>query len=460
MGKVVNLWKGHDLGIHGAPEETIGTAANPSTYAVKPTDTLGIRPIPKMTVEVGQSVKAGDTIFFDKDNPDVMFCAPHSGTIAEVRRGPKRRIEEVIITADSDLSFKDFPKANPADLSREDVIKQMKDGGVWPFITQRPFGVIANAETLPKSIFISGFETAPNAANVNFILEGREAAFQAGVDALAKLTDGSVNLTLADHKDFAPADWLKNTNNASINWVAGKCKHPAGNVGVHIHHFDAINKGDVVWTVRPEEVAIIGTLFLEGKYDPAKLVAVSGPEVKNPQYFESRLGASVETLVDAAGLRMEHVRYVAGHLLNGDTINKDGFLGLHSNVVSVIEEGDKYEFFGWQIPLTPRPSLSRTFASTWAKMFGFDFKYDVSTNTHGEERAFVVTGQYEPLVPMDILPQHLVKAIMYKDFEEMEALGIYEVLEEDLALCEFACTSKVPVTAVVRDGLNLMHAEG
>ena len=460
MGKIVNLWKGHDLGLHGTPERKIGEASNAKTFAIKPTDIHGIAPIPKVVIEIGAKVKAGDQIFFDKGNPDIYFCAPMSGNFVELRRGAKRSVKELVFNADAEISYKEFTKANPKDLDREAVVKQMKEGGVWPFIIQRPYGVLADANAAQKAIFISGFDTAPGAADVNFILEGKEAAFQAGIDALGKLTEGAVNLTLADNEKFYPAEWLKNVSGANINWISGKCKHPAGNVGVHIHHFDAINKDEVVWTVRPDQVAMIGTLFTEGKYDASRLVAVGGPEVEAPQYFKSFLGASISEMIEAAGLRKEHVRYVSGHLLNGDTITKDNFLGMHDNTLSVIEEGDKFEFFGWQLPATPRPSLSRTFLSTWFKMFNVDFEYDVTTNTHGEERAFVVTGQYEPLVPMDLLPNHLVKSIMYKDLEEMEGLGIYEVLEEDLALCEFACTSKIPVTRVLREGIDLMIKEG
>jgi Na+-transporting NADH:ubiquinone oxidoreductase subunit A len=411
-------------------------------------------------IKIGDKVKAGDPVFYDKANPDVFFCAPMSGEFTELRRGAKRSVKELVFKADTEVEYREFPKANPADLDKESIIKQMKDGGAWPFIIQRPYGILADANVTPKAIFISGFDTAPGAADINFILEGKEAAFQAGIDALSKLTDGAVNLTLADNETYYPAEWLKNVNNANINWISGKCKHPAGNVGVHIHHIDAINKEEVVWTVKADQVAIIGKLFTEGKFDASKVVAVGGTEIESPQYFNSYMGASIESMIDAAGLKMDHVRYISGNILCGDKIEKNGFLGIHDNTVSVLEEGDKYEFMGWQIPLTPRPSLSRTFASTWARLFGASFEYDVSTNTHGEERAYVISGQYEPLVPMDLLPNHLIKSIMYKDLEEMEGLGIYEVLEEDLALCEFACTSKVPVTKVLREGLDLIRKEG
>ena len=460
MGKVVNLWKGYDLGLHGTPEKKIGVAKPAETFAIRPTDVHGIAPIPKVMLEIGAKVKAGDAIFYDKSNPEIKFCAPMSGEYIELVRGAKRSVKELIFKADEEIAYKDFPKANPKDLDRESIVNQMKEGGVWPFIIQRPYGTLADSNVAPKAIFISGFDTAPNAADVNFVLEGKQVAFQAGIDALSKLTDGSVHLTLADHEKYYPAEWLKTVSGAQVNWISGKCKHPAGNVGVHIHHIDAINKDEIVWTVKPDQVAMIGTLFLEGKFDASRVVAFGGPEVIEPQYFRTYLGASIEPMIEAVGLKMDHVRCVSGHLLNGDTISKNGYLGLHDNTVSIIEEGDKYEFFGWQAPTTPRPSLSGTFLSTWFKKLGVSFEYDVSTNTHGEERAFVVSGQYEPLVPMDLLPNHLIKSIMYKDLEEMEGLGIYEVLEEDLALCEFACTSKIPVTKVLRDGFELMIKEG
>lgn len=458
MGKIINLWSGHDINLPGKADHQISKCDTPNTYSVKPTDFNGLRPIPKLEVHKGSEVKAGDTLFYDKDLEQVKFASPVSGEVVEIIRGPKRRIEEIIILADKKNEFKDFGVEDINKLNREDLKNKLLASGAWAYICQRPFGIVADPSQTPKQIFISGYDTAPMAADNNFLLQGNEKAFQAGIDVLDKLTDGNVNLTFL--QKYEPSGKIRSTKNVEDHYISGKCQHPAGNVGIHIHHVAPINKGDIVWTVKALDVVIIGRLFLEGKYNTERLIAVQGPEIEAPAYFKAFQGACIENYINKAGLKKDNVRFISGDVLTGTRLEKSGHLCFNDYSIVVLEEGNTYEFMGWQFPTTPRPSVSRTFLSTWFNIFGVNFDYEASTNMRGEKRAYVVTGQYEKVLPMDLYPVHLIKSIMYGDFEEMEGLGIYEVIEEDLALCEFVCTSKMNVQELLREGLETIRIDG
>lgn len=448
-GKVTKLKRGFDIAIAGRPvKKDAGWLTSP-TYAVKPKDFIGMLPIPKMLVEVGDEVKAGDKLFYDKKRPNIFYSAPVSGEVTEIRRAEKRSIAEVIILADAENKYKAFDKVDAKTLDREAIIERLLESGAWPSLRQRPFDVVADPTDSPKAVFISGFDTAPLAANYNFTMAGKTREFQAGVDALGQLAP-KVHLSL--DATATPCDTFANVKGVEKHWFKGP--HPAGAVGVQIHHIDPVNKGEIVWYLSPDDVVAIGRLFADGEYNTERMVAVGGPEVKKPVYYHTYLGANIENLVKD-NLNNDHVRVVSGNVLTGKQIEKNGYLGYFNNNVSVIEEGDFYELLGWLLPGYARPSISPTFP--WG--FYPNMEFDVNTNTHGEERAFVVTGQYESVTPMDIYPQHLLKAIMARDFEKMEGLGIYEVGEEDLALCEFVCTSKVPVQAILRDGLDYMREQ-
>lgn len=450
-GQVHNLKRGFDVKVAGAPQREVAGFLESPTYAVKPIDFIGMQPIPKMLVEEKQEVKAGDPLFFDKNKPEIVYTAPVSGEVTEIRRGEKRSIVEVVILADKQISFKEYGAANPNSLSREQVVERMLESGAWTMLRQRPFDVLADHNDDPKGIFISGFDSAPLAVNYNFTLQGEAVAFQAGIDALRKLTSGQVHLSL--NAAQKPADTFQLATNVEKHWFKGA--HPAGAVGVQIHHIAPIGKGEVAWHINPQDVVILGRLFTEGRYNTQQTIAVAGPVVGKPQYFKAYKGANAGALVDKGQLTSEHVRFISGTVLTGTAVEKNGHLGAFDRVLSVVEEGDFYEFIGWMLPSYARPSLSPTFPwGMYDKM-----EYDVNTNTHGEERAFVMTGQYEEVLPMDIYPQQLLKAIMARDFEKMEGLGIYEVGEEEFAVCEFVCTSKQPIQAILRDGLDYMREQ-
>ena len=339
-------------------------------------------------------------------------------------------------------------------MSVEQVKETMLSSGLWPFLNQRPIDVVADPKNEPKAIFISAFSSAPLAPDYNFLLHGKGDEFQAGLDVLAKLTSGKVHLTL--NANGASDEVFTNAKGVQINKISGK--HPAGNVGTQIHHIDPINKGEFVWTVNAQDVAIIGRYFLTGKYDTRKIIALTGSEINEPQYFETIIGANVRELL-ADKVTTDNVRVISGNVLTGDKIEKDGFIGFYHNEVTVIPEGDHMKFVatkGWMSPGFDKFSNSRTYP-TWILPKSKKFRLD--TNTNGEERAFVVTGELEKVFPFDILPMQLVKAAITDDIDGMENLGIYEVAPEDFALCEYVCSSKIDIQDKIRQGLDLIASE-
>jgi Na+-transporting NADH:ubiquinone oxidoreductase subunit A len=379
-----------------------------------------------------------------------VFTSPVSGEVVEIVRGARRAIQEIKILADSKNVYKDFGKENIDNLDSSAIISKLKNSGAWAFLRQRPFNRLVQFQIVPNNIFISGFDSAPYAVDYDFALKGQTEYLQVAVNALAKLTSGKVYIGLSlAQKGNSIFEGIKN---CVITYFDGP--HPAGNVGVQIHHTAPINKGDVVWTINPQDLLVIGRLFAEGIYNTERMIALAGDELKRKGYVRSFQGAQISNFL-AQNLNKNHVRIISGNPLTGDKINNDSFLGFYHHVVSVLEEGDEPELFGWLLPSYPRPSFSRTFPAFISPMTN----YKVNTNMHGEERAFVVTGEYEKVLPMDVLPMQLFKACLANDIDNMEALGIYEVVEEDIALCEFICTSKLPLQSILRDGLNYLENE-
>lgn len=452
MSKFVKLKQGFDIKLAGAAEKKTADVGLSDTFAVKPTSFNGITR-PKLLVNEGDTVKAGTPIFFDKMNDKVMHCAPVSGEVVEIKRGEKRKLLEIKILADKTIAYEEFPKHSASDiqgLSREQATDLMLKSGVWPNIIQRPFGMVADPEASPKAIFISAFDTHPLAADFDYILKGQEQYFQAGIDVLAKFTKGEIHLNL--NADGEVSQLFSQAKNVTINTFSGP--HPAGNVGVQIHHISPINKGETLWTVSPVGVAQIGKLFIEGKYDASRIIAVTGSEIKTPQYFKTITGACINKFVEN-NLKSDHVRYISGNVLTGERIAADGYLGYFDNQITVVPEGDYEEFLGWIKPSASKLSFHRTFGLL--SFLSPNKERVVDTNTHGEKRAFVMTGAFEKVMPMDIMPMQLFKAILTEDFDAMEQLGIYEVIEEDVALCEFIDVSKHDLQAMLREGIELIQ---
>jgi Na+-transporting NADH:ubiquinone oxidoreductase subunit A len=449
MSKIVKLKKGFDINLAGKAKQELSDFASAQTFAIKPTDFIGFQR-PKVLVNEGDTVKAGTPLLIDKAMDQVIYASPVSGEIVEIKRGDRRKLLEIKILADKVISFENSEKLNLGSVDRDTLVGKLAASGVWPNIIQRPFGIVANPIDTPKAIFISGFDTHPLAPDYGFTLQGEEKYLQAGIDALAKLTSGKVHLNLDGSKP-TPAVFA-GIKNAQINQFSGP--HPAGNVGVQIHHLDPINKGEIAWTVSPTGVVQIGKFVLEGIYDSSKVIAVTGSEITKPSYVRTYSGANVSTFVKG-NLNSGHVRVISGNVLTGEKIHLEGFLGFYHNHITVIPEGDYYEFLGWAKPTTEKLSYHRALGLLSFLTPKKEFVLD--SNGRGEERAFVQTGVFESVTPMDILPVYLLKAILADDYDEIEELGIYEIVEEDLALCEFVDVSKHPVQELVRKGIELIQ---
>jgi len=452
MSKNIKLKRGFDINLVGKAEKKFTELAQPETFAIKPTDFPHIIG-PKLLVAEGDTVKAGSPLFYEKSMETVMFCAPVSGEIVEIKRGAKRKLLEIKILADKQVESAQFKKYSASDLNgigREEVISHISAHGAWPQIIQRPYGIVANPATTPKAIFISGFDSHPNAPHTAFLLQDKESYFQTGLTVLSKLTDGDIHLTL-NAKEEVPSVF-GSVSGIKVNKISGP--HPAGNVGVQIHHILPIGKGDLIWTVSPYGVAQIGKLFSEGVYDASKIVAVTGSEVNEPSYIRTYIGACTSKVAEGM-IKSGRNRVISGNVLTGEAVGRDGYMGYYHNQISVIPEGDYEEFFGWLAPSAKKLSFYRTLG-----MFSFlnrKQQHIVDTNQHGEHRNFVVTGAFEEVMPMDILPMYLFKAIMAEDYENMEALGIFELVEEDVALCEFIDVSKHPLQEILREGIELVR---
>lgn len=448
MPRVIKIKRGLDIRLLGTAEKIYISAEKSRTYAVKPPDFPGL--VPKLNVHPGDHVLAGTTLFFNKYFPDIKFSSPVSGEVKSVNRGERRRILEVVVEAEPEIRYIDFKPAKPTELGRADIIKKLLDSGLWPMIRQRPYAIVANPEKQPRDIFISGFDTAPLAPDMDFIVKGNVEDFQIGIDALSQLTEGQIHLSLNGH--YPPDEVFAKAKNVEFHYFTGP--HPAGNPGIQIHHIHPVNKGEIVWYVQPQEVIMIGRLFRKGIYDAAKVIALTGSEVKKPLYYKLIGGASIEPLIKDKVTPGNH-RYISGNVLTGSKISKIGHIGFYDSQLTIIPEGDKFEFLGWASPGFNKFSNSRTFMS-WLAV---GKKYKADTNLNGGRRAFTMSGEYEKVLPMDIYPVHLLKAILVEDIDRMENLGIYEIAEEDLALCEYVCTSKMEVQSLVRKGIEMMIRE-
>jgi Na+-transporting NADH:ubiquinone oxidoreductase subunit A len=446
MSETIKLRKGLNIKLQGSAKAELETISVPAVIALKPTDFPGLTP--KLIAKTDTLVKTGDALFYDKYHPEIIVTAPFGGKVVSVNRGERRKILEVVIETDVQAGSAEFIKADPNSLSGDEIKDQLLKSGLWPFIKRRPYGVIASPNEKPISIYISTFDTAPLAPDYNFVLKDQMGSFQTGINALAKLTSGKVYLGLNPNSTF------KDIKNVVAITFDGP--HPAGNVGIQIHNTIPINKGDVVWTINVQDVLFIGRLFETGKVDFTKIVALTGSEVENPKYYKTVLGTPVAILTDRKLKKADYKqRIISGNVLTGTKVKTPGYVGFYDSQVTVIPEGDNYEFLGWAKPRLNKFSMSHSYFS-WLTPKK-DYRPDANLN--GEERAYVVTGQYDKVVPMDILPVHLIKAIIANDIDKMEQLGIYEIIEDDFALCEFVCTSKIEVQKIIRNGINLMIKE-
>ncbi len=446
--KGIRTRRGATIKIKGEAEKILGNKPQSSTFAIYPDDFFNL--IPKLYLKEGEKVKRGTPIFYSKENSDIQIVAPVAGTIEHIVRGAKRKIEKIVIKAAQKQEAVALQMGALDTLSADEVKAILLQSGAWPFIQQRPYGVIADPNSAPKAIFVSTVATAPLHVDFDFVLKNQREAFETGINALSKLVNKPV------HVGVSPSETKSFENITQANLYTVEGPHPAGNVSVHIQKIDPINPNEKVWVVQPEDVANIGRLFLEKSFSAQRTVAVAGNAVGYPHYIHTTLGAEVAPLLEITQVDSENVRVINGDVFSGTTTASNGHLGYYNNLLSVIPEGNQYRMFGW-LPFVDNtiPSLSKT-SFSW--LFGKK-GYEVNTNLNGEERALVVTGEMEKLLPMELYPMQLLKACLAQDIEKMEALGIYEVVPEDFGLIDFANTSKVEAQQIIREAIAVMIKE-
>lgn len=449
MSNDIKIKKGLDIKLEGKAEKTTERAVLSNYFTIRPEDFHGV--IPKMILKEGAQVKAGEPIYYDKSNEAVKIVSPVSGQIMEIIRADKRRIVGIKILADKEQVYEDFGPLNVGAVDADTIKARLLASGCWTFIKQRPYDIIARADQAPKAIFISGYNSAPLAADLDYVLQGKEAELQAAVTALGKLTDGQIHVTVEADSNSP----LAGLSGITLHKISGP--HPAGNVGTQINKIDPVNKGETVWTVGAQDLVIIGELLLTGRFNAERIVALVGSSVKNPRYFKTKIASEVATMVyDKGVVQAGNDRVISGNVLTGKQVGPDGYLGYYDTAITVIPEGNDYEFFGWNKPVFDKISITRALTFSWLTP---NKTYDLTTNMNGEQRNFVLTGNYEEVFPLDIYVMQILKACLYKDLDEMEALGMYEVAPEDFALTEFVCVSKQPHQQIIRDGLDLMIKE-
>lgn len=448
MSKDIRIKKGLNINLVGAAEQTISKAVLSNVYAINLNDFHGITP--KMLVKEKAEIKAGEALFYNKNREDMLFVSPVSGELIEIERGARRRILTLKILADKSQQNLKHNIMDVSGASSQELKAYLLKGGCWPFIKQRPYDIVADPDAVPKAIFISGYTTAPLAADYDFVLQGKEKELQAAITALGKMTPGKIHVSVGKSSNSP----LAGLDGIELHKVSGP--HPAGLVGTQINKIDPINKGEVVWTVGPQDLVIIGELLLTGIFNPERTIALAGSSIKTPKYYKTKIGTEISTFLYASGVNSDDFRVINGDVLTGTKTKPNGYLGFYNTTVTAIPEGDDYEFFGWNKPVFNKISATRALTFSWMQP---NKKYDLDTNTNGEHRAFVVTGMYEKVFPMDIYPLQLLKACMVKDLDEMEQLGLYEVAPEDFSLTEFVCISKQPHQQIIREGLDLLHKE-
>lgn len=447
MANVIKLRKGLDINLKGKAAAEVMAVKEPGFYALCPDDFTGVTP--KVVVKEQEYVMAGGPLFIDKNHPEVKFVSPVSGVVTCVERGARRKVLSITVEAAAEQDFEEFGKKNVAQLDGAAVKEALLNAGMFAFIKQRPYDVVADPTIAPNAIFVSAFDSNPLAPDFEVALKGEEANFQTGLDALAKMAKTYLNVSV-NQKSSA----LTQAKNVTVTAFDGP--HPAGNVGVQINHIAPINKGETVWTIDPQAVIFIGRLFNTGRVDLTRTVAITGSEVKKPAYCKLKVGALLTDVLADNVNKDKELRYISGNPLTGKQIPANGFLGAFHSQVTVIPEGnDVHEMLGWIMPRFNQFSVSHSYFS-W--LMGKK-EYTLDARVKGGERHMIMANEYDKVLPMDIIPEYLIKAIIAGDIDRMEQLGIYEVAPEDFALCEFVCSSKMELQRIVREGLDMLRRE-
>ena len=441
MSKLIKLRKGLDVNLKGkAALETVSVKC-PGEYALVPDDFCGMKP--KVVVNEGDTVLAGDALFVDKKHPEVKFVSPVSGTVTLVERGDRRKLLSVRVKSDGKQQSREFDV-------KGDIKAVLMESGMFAFFRQRPYDVVANPEDKPKAIFVSAFNSMPLSQDFSYVVKGQEEEFKAGIKALSAIAKVNLGISVAQSKTF-----LNDVPNCEVTVFDGPA--PAGNVGVQINHVDPINKGEVVWTIAAEEVIFVGRLMKTGRVDLTRTIAVAGSEVKKPAYATIKVGQKLDTLLQGQISDEASLRIINGNVMTGIKTSKDGYLAAHATEVNVRPEGDHAdEFMGWIMPRFNTFSTHRSYLS-W--LFGKKKEYVFDARVKGGERHMIMSGEYDKVFPMDIFAGYLIKAIITGDIDRQEALGIYEVAPEDFAIAEFVDSSKLELQRIVREGLDILRKE-
>ncbi len=447
----IKIRKGHSIRIAGIPQKEVITNLSTAEVGLCPIEYQYVKP--KLLVKEGDHVEIGTPLFFNKENPDQKWASPGTGTICKIQYGLRRVIEKIVIKLDKDgkgFSHKAIALNATAKLKREEIKSVLSESNLWLLIRQRPFNNVANPEDEPRDIFISALHTAPLAPSLDLVLKDQKDALQAGINVLNELTNGDVNIGISSNNQI---EELTGLDNCKLHQISGP--HPAGNVGIQIHHIAPLKPDDIVWTVNIQHVIILGQLFLKGEIDPSIIVSVGGPGAKNPIHVKTRIGSKIETVVKDQ-LGDDEYRIISGDVLTGRKVEKDDYLGFYDTIISILPVDFSRPFLGWIQPGSSKKtySLSNSFLSFGKKLFNF------TTKQNGSKRALVPINAWEDVLPMDIMPNPLYRSILACDIEEMTQLGILECDEEDFALCSFACPSKIDVGATIRKGLDIMKMEG
>ena len=446
MANVIKIKKGLDINLKGKASEVLLNGGKSETYAIVPDFYSGV--LPKVVAKVGDKVKAGSVLMIDKNRPEIKFVSPVSGEVTAVNRGAKRKVLSIVVTPDAQIEYEEFGKKNVASLKGDEVKEAMLNAGMWPFVMQRPYDIVATPGETPRDIFVSAFYSAPLAPDFNYLVKGQEADFQTGLDALAKLTTGKVYVGI---RKGSAVQQVK-----GVELVEIEGPHPAANASVLINHTKPINKGETVWTVDPANVIIIGRLFNKGIADFSRKVVITGSETKEQGYVQAISGCTIKSLIGGRIATDAHIRIISGNVLTGTKVTMEDYLGAYDNQITVIPEGDEtHEFLGFAMPRTNQYSMSHSYFS-W--LMGKK-EYVLDARIKGGKRAMIMSNEYDKVFPLDIYPEYLLKAIIAFDIDKMENLGIYEVAPEDFALCEFVDTSKIELQKIVRDGLTLLYKE-
>ena len=447
MANLIKLRKGLDINLKGKAAAEVVAVKEPGFYALCPDDFTGVTP--KVVVKEQEYVMAGGPLFIDKNHPEVQFVSPVSGVVTSVEGGARRKVLSITVEAAQEQDYEEFGKEDVSKMDAVSVKAALLKSGMLAFIKQRPYDIVADPTVAPRAIFVSAFDTNPLAPDFELALKGEEANFQTGLDALAKIAKTYLSISV-NQKAAA----LTQAKNVTLTVFDGP--HPAGNVGVQINNIAPINKGETVWTIDPQAVIFIGRLFNTGHVDLTRLVAVTGSEVKKPSYCKLKVGALLTNVFAGNVSTDKNLRYISGNALTGKQITANGFLGAFHSQVTVIPEGDDvHEMLGWIMPRFDQFSTSHSYFS-W--LMGKK-EYTLDARVKGGERHMIMSNEYDRVLPMDIMPEYLIKAIIAGDIDRMEALGIYEVAPEDFALCEFVCSSKMELQRIVREGLDMLRRE-